>query len=159
MTDPRSTATRQADLHMLGMILADVDLSRPEAVADVCASLPLSQPGSIEFVALSGKTILLVKDTTGIASALYRLAEAMAEDPDRQYLEHSCVMPSGRPDLLRIAVLLTPVAITLEGLRANRYGIIRLQEFEMAHAGIDAETLPAEQAEAVNLVRETLGVA
>lgn len=154
MNDPRSAATRQADLHMLGMILTDVDLSRPEAVAAVSANLPQSQPGSIEFVTPGGKTILLVKDATGIGGALGRLAEAMAGDPYRQYLEHSCVMPSGRPDVLRIAVLLAPTTITLEGLHANRYGMVRLQEFEMAHAGVDPETLPAEQAEAVHFVRE-----
>jgi len=159
MTDPRSAATRQADLDTLCMILSDVDLTKSDPVADkaVSALLPV-QPLSIEFATPGGATILTVRNAPGLGIALRRLGDAMADEPDRQYLESSSIVPSGRDDVLRIAVLLTPVDVTLDGLRAGRYGIARLQAFEMAHSGIDAETLPAEQAEAVNLVRETLGV-
>jgi hypothetical protein len=141
------------------MMLSDVDLTRSDPLGDAALSTPLpAQPLTIEFAAPGGATILTVRDAPDLGIALRRLGDAMADEPDRQYLESSCIVPSGRDDVLRIAVLLTPVDITLDGLRAGRYGIERLQAFETAHAGIDAETLPAEQAEAVNLVRETLGV-
>jgi len=159
MTDQRSPATVQADLDTICMILSDVDLRRSAPLADeaVSASLP-AQALSIEFAAPGGATILTVRDAPDLATALRRLGDAVADEPDRQYLESSCIVPSDRDDVLRIAVLLTPVGITLAGLQAGRYGMARMQAFEMAYAGIDAETLPAEEAEAVNLVRDLLGV-
>lgn len=159
MTDQRSPATVQADLDTLCTILSDVDLTRSDPVAaDVFSALIPAQPLTIEFATPGGATILTVRNAPDLGTALRQLGDAMADEPDRQYLESSRIVPSGRDDVLRIAVGLTPVDITVDGLRAGLYGLQRLQAFEMAHAGIDAETLPAEQAEAVNLVREALGV-
>ncbi|MFZ3481958.1 hypothetical protein [Sphingomonas sp. 3-13AW] len=154
MTDPRSAATVEADLDMISMILSDVDLTRPD---DAVSAFPLASTVTVEFVCI-GETILRVEDAPTLGSAIRRLGSAVASNPDRQYLESSRVLPSDRPDVLRIAVLLTPVDISVDGLRRGMFGTRRMQAFASAHEGVDAETLPAEQAEAVNLVRDALGI-
>lgn len=156
MTDLRSPATRQADLDLICMILSDVDLTQP---GDVVSTFVLPLGGSTEFVTPAGETIVVHRNRTTLGLALRQLAATVAGDPDRRYLERSCIVPSDDPDVLRVAVRLTPVGITLDGLQDGLFGIERMQDFASRYDGVDADTLPTELGEAVHLVRERLGIA
>jgi len=165
MSDPRSAATVQADIDQLCMSLTDIDLSRGDAaLRHIPALQPMAGISRIDFLDADRALILSVDSdasvpAVGLRRALVALADHVAGDPARHYVEGALLLGEREPGVMRLLLHLAPAEITLEGIRSGAYGISRLQAFECAHVGIDAETLPAEQAEAVNLVRETLGVA
>lgn len=161
MTDLRSAATVRADIHDIEMTLADIDLGEIKAGVGTPMLMRATGIGRVEFVTPDGTPIIASPSDAGVPAIglgrmLVELANAVAGDPDRQYIEAAQVVPADDADTLRIALVLTPVTVTLPGIQAGLYGIERLQLFAMAHESADVEALPTEQGEAVALVREML---
>lgn len=162
MTDNRSAATRQADIHEIEMALADIDLG--EIAATVTTPLLMRAPGigRVEFIGRDGLVISSSTSDAGVPAVgmgrvLLDLAKAVAGDADSQYIEAARVVDDGTEDAtLRIVVTLTPVTVTLPGIEGGLFGIERLQTFAMAHENADVEALPTEQGEALARVREML---
>ena len=161
MTDVRSQATREADLHDIAMSIEDIDLGEIASGVSTHPVMRGAGVGRVEFVAPDGTLIVAVDSDEGVPAVgmgrvLGVLARTVAGDAGRQYIEAAQVMAAEDPATLRIAVRLTPVTVTLPGIEAGLYGIGRLQLFAMAYESEDVEALPNELGEAVARVREML---